>query len=79
MRIVLSIILMFFSLLSYAQEKTTAANSGVEMADTFRSEGKIYVVVAVVLVILLGLLTYVSLLDKKISKIEREIKSNQAK
>lgn len=76
MRIVLSIILLFSSLLSYAQEKTNAVTSEIEMADTFRSEGKIYVVVAVVLVILLGLLVYVSLLDRKISKIEREIKSN---
>ena len=42
-----------------------------EMADTFRSEGKIYVVVAVILIVLLGLFTYLFLLDRKITRLER--------
>lgn len=42
----------------------------VEMADTMRSNGKIYVVVAVCLTILLGLFLYVYSVDRKISKIE---------
>ncbi len=46
-----------------------------EMADVFRSDGKIYVVVAGVLIILSGVLTYLFLLDKKISKIEKEVDS----
>jgi len=44
----------------------------VEMADTMRSNGKIYIVVAVCLTILLGLFIYVFSLDRKISKIEKE-------
>ena len=41
------------------------------MADAMRSNGKIYVVVAVCLTILLGLFIYVFSVDRKISKMER--------
>jgi CcmD family protein len=37
-----------------------------------RSNGKIYVVVTVVLIILIGLLLYLVRLDRKISKLEKE-------
>jgi hypothetical protein len=43
----------------------------VEMADTMRTNGKIYVVVAVCLTILIGLFIYVFLLDKRISRFEK--------
>jgi tetrahydromethanopterin S-methyltransferase subunit D len=42
-----------------------------EMADVMRSNGKIYVVVAVCLTILVGLFIYVFLLDRKISRLEK--------
>lgn len=45
----------------------------VEMADTMRSEGKIYVVVAIVVVILAGLLAYVFTLDRKATRLERKL------
>mgnify|MGYP003286608010 CR=1 FL=1 len=48
-----------------------AQNDTVEMADTMRENGKIYVVVAVVLAILIGLFLYLVRLDKKISNIEK--------
>lgn len=54
---------------------TVMAQGGVkepQMADTMRSNGRIYVVVAVVLTILLGLILYVFRLDRKISKLEKE-------
>ena len=62
----------------YAQDKyeiTTDdyGNSGVEMADTFRKEGKIYVVVGVTMIILLGLFSYTALTDRKISRLERMV------
>jgi hypothetical protein len=41
------------------------------MADAMRSNGKIYVVIAVILTILAGLLFYVARLDRKISKLEK--------
>jgi CcmD family protein len=46
----------------------------VEMADRFRADGKIYVVVAVLGAILLGLILYVVRLDRKITKLEKDIK-----
>lgn len=45
----------------------------IPMADTFRSEGKIYVLLAVVLIILLGVFVYLFRLDKKIKKLEDDI------
>jgi hypothetical protein len=41
------------------------------MADTMRSNGKIYVVIAVILTILGGLILYLVRLDKKISRLEK--------
>jgi len=48
-----------------------AQDSSAEMADTFRSNGKIYVVVAVLLTILAGIIIYLIRLDRKISKLEK--------
>jgi bacteriorhodopsin len=45
------------------------------MADTMRSNGRIYVVVAVMLTILAGLIIYLVRVDRKVSKLEKE---NQA-
>lgn len=42
-----------------------------EMADTFRAEGKIYVVVAIVLIVLFGLILYLIVLDRKMNRLER--------
>jgi CcmD family protein len=42
-----------------------------EMADTMRSDGKIYVVVAIVLIVLTGLIGYLFVLDRKLSKLEK--------
>jgi hypothetical protein len=52
------------TLVAFSQDK-------VEMADTMRSNGKIYVVVAVCLTILIGLFIYVFMIDKKISRFEK--------
>ena len=48
-----------------------------EMADTFRSEGKIYVVVAIVLIVLSGLIIYLFLMDRKMNKLERMIQEKK--
>ena len=44
----------------------------VEMADVMRSNGKIYVVVAVVITILAGLIIYLIRLDRKMSRLEKD-------
>jgi CcmD family protein len=60
------LILMFVSIIGFAQDKK------VEMTDLMRSNGRIYVVVAVVVTILIGLILYVFRLDRKMSKLEKE-------
>ena len=44
-----------------------------EMADVMRSNGKIYVVVGIVLIVLVGLITYLFLLDRKITRLENKL------
>jgi CcmD family protein len=66
----LLVLLLGISLNLFAQE---SVNQSVEMADRFRADGKIYVVVAVVLVILIGMFVYLVRLDGKISKVEKEL------
>ena len=43
----------------------------VKMADVMKENGKIYVVIAVMLTILAGLVLYLIRLDRKISKLEK--------
>lgn len=57
--------LLLFNMAASAQE--VAAEN-----DVMRSNGKIYVVMAVVLTIIIGLFIYVVSLDKKISKLEKK-------
>lgn len=45
----------------------------VEMADMMRSEGKIYVVVAGLLIVVAGFLAYLFFLDRKVTKLEKEV------
>ena len=44
----------------------------VEMADTFRSSGKIYVVIATIAIVFTGLAVYLFLIDRRLKKIEKE-------
>lgn len=78
MRKFLIIVFLFFSLSGIAQQKQEVTeadyqNRKVEMADTLREEGKIYVVVAILSTILLGLIIYTIRIDNKITKIEKEL------
>lgn len=50
----------------------------VPMADTFRAEGKIYVVVAVMLILLIGFFYYLWRVDQKTKKLEKEIKKDKS-
>jgi ABC-type amino acid transport system permease subunit len=55
--------LLLFTFFANAQEVT--------MADAMKENGKIYVVIAVILTILAGLVLYLVRLDRKISKLEK--------
>jgi uncharacterized protein HemX len=54
-----------------------AYGQNAEMADAFRAEGKIYVVVAIILIVLTGLIVYLFLLDRKLNKLEELIKAKK--
>jgi CcmD family protein len=51
---------------------TANAQSNAAPEELMRSNGKIYVVVAVCLTILLGLFFYVFSIDRKLTKLEKE-------
>ena len=44
----------------------------VEMADALRSNGKIYIVVICIVIILLGLLSYLFVIDKRLKMLEKK-------
>jgi CcmD family protein len=63
--IVLMLILSFAT--AFAQQ-----NEPVEMADVMRSQGKIYVVVATIVIVFAGLAIYLFSIDRRLKKIEKE-------
>ncbi|MGY3055331.1 CcmD family protein [Pedobacter sp. UYEF25] len=65
-KILFSLVLMFASVQLFAQD------NGIEMADKLRENGKIYVIVICVGIILIGLLLYLFSLDRRLKKIEKE-------
>lgn len=50
----------------------SAQDNGIEMADVLRSNGKIYVVVVCIVIILVGLLGYLFSLDRRLKKLEKK-------
>jgi|KBSMisStaDraftv2_1062788.scaffolds.fasta_scaffold631548_1 uncharacterized membrane protein len=67
-----ALFLIFFSTIALAQGGPN--DEAPRMADAMRNNGKIYVVVAVVVAILIGLFIYVITVDRKISKLEKHAK-----
>lgn len=63
--ILASLLIPFFGI---AQEVTVEP----QMADTFRSEGKIYVVIAVISIIFICLISYLIYIDMKLRKLENK-------
>lgn len=59
---------LFFTIIGKAQ---TVSNEPA-MADTFRSEGKIYVVIAVLAIIFVCLVAYLISIDVKLKKLEKK-------
>lgn len=54
-----------------AQSTAVTSQNVTEMADIMRSNGKIYVVVAVLATIFVGIIGYLIYIDKKLSKLEK--------
>lgn len=66
-KILLSLLFLFSATVLFAQ-----TNNDVEMADQMRSSGKIYVVIATIVIIFIGLAVYLFTIDQRLKKIERE-------
>jgi CcmD family protein len=80
MKKLLTIALLVFSLSALAQEKIPVtesdySNNSVEMADQMRAEGKIYVLVGIIVIIFVGITVYVVNTDRRISKLEKNLPS----
>jgi len=65
-KIIVLLMSMLIPFLGKAQEV-----AGPEMADTFRSEGKIYVVISVISIIFMCLIGYLVYIDMKLRKLEK--------
>lgn len=66
--------LFFFFLVSF----TLPAQAGeVDMADAMRASGKIYVVVAVLSTVMTGIIIYLVLLDRRLSRLEKKTSGNK--
>lgn len=53
------------------------ANSRIDMADAMRAEGKIYVLVAIIVTIFAGFVFYTIRTEKKINKLEKSLKEKE--
>jgi uncharacterized membrane protein len=62
---------LLFGVIGLLISLTVSAQDKVEMADGMRSNGKIYIVVAVCLTILIGLFLYMTMLDRRMSRMEK--------
>jgi hypothetical protein len=72
-RILLAGLLLLSNIAAFSQSES------VEMADQFRADGKIYVVVAIILVVLLGFVAYLFLLDRKLTNIDKALNAKSTK
>ncbi len=76
------ILLLTLSFSLVAQENAGASQSKteeIEMADKFREDGKIYVVVSIVAILFTVLLVYLISLDRKVRKMEDELEGGAHK
>jgi CcmD family protein len=66
-KILLSALLLASFITAFAQQ-----NAPVDMADEMRSSGKIYVVIATITIIFIGLAIYLFSIDRRLKKIEKD-------
>jgi NADH:ubiquinone oxidoreductase subunit 6 (subunit J) len=76
-RKILGFLFVCMSLFSRAQDATNSG--GPEMADRFRQEGKIYVVITVIAIIFLAIVCLLLYIERKLKKIENKVNSIESK
>ncbi len=69
--------ILLFAFLLTGLSSWAQSSGDIEMADSMYQSGKIYVVVTVLSIIFVGLLVYLIMLDRKIGKIEKELKNKE--
>ena len=62
------------SILAFTLPVLAQTTNDVEMADTMRSNGKIYVVVTVICILFVVLFAYLIRIDRKVSNLEKDLK-----
>lgn len=67
-----SLCCLLFSIAGFAQQQGKP-----EMATLLRSNGKIYVVVGVLVIIFIGIIIYLISIDRKVHKLEKRITPDQ--
>jgi heme/copper-type cytochrome/quinol oxidase subunit 2 len=74
---ILGLLLICVSLFSQAQQMILSEEP--QMADTFREEGKIYVVIAVIAIVFLSLIAFLIYIERKLKKIESRMNEQAEK
>lgn len=72
-------LLMLLLCSAFVNAQSTSVGQPIEMADGMRSNGKIYVVVGVLVIILFGLLAYLISIDRKVGRVEKGIEEMKKK
>lgn len=67
------LIFLFLTKVIFSQD----VSNGPEMADTWRNDGKIYVVIGVMSVIFGCVIIYLAIIERKLKKLEEEIKEKK--
>jgi len=76
-KFLLKLLPLIFFILALPAFSQNTVGSEVGMADKMRENGMIYIVVGVLLLIITGLLIYLISVDKKVSKLEKELNSGK--
>lgn len=80
-RTLVIIVMVLSSYFTKAQEKVKITeedynNQSIEMADEFRANGKIYVLTGIILIVAVGMIVYLVMIDKKVTRLEKQLPNN---
>lgn len=77
--LVLSLLLMSLGLSAQKTEisEEDYSNNKIEMADAMRADGKIYVLVAIIVTLFAGFMVYTIITERRIKKLEKSLKDRE--
>ncbi len=68
---------LFFLLFLLMSSIAGAQTEGPQMADHFREDGKIYVVISVIAIIFLSIVFFLIYLERKLKRLEKELEEKK--